>query len=256
MDYQSQSFHPSPESLALVDAKAEMLSPEEDSLRKWHDSYVANHKSRIALDLDIARDRVRQGSSVLEFGSVPLLFTAALAASGYEVTGVDIAPERYRDTIDKIGIDVMKCNIEQEKLPLDSNAFDAVVFNELFEHLRINPIFTLSEVLRVLKPGGTMMLSSPNLRSLGGLCNLLFRNRAYSCSGNVYAEYQKIEKLGHMGHVREYTTKEVTEFLGNVGFEVTSLIYRGRYNSRSRKLLITLFPNLRPFVSYLAKKPA
>jgi len=255
MNFESQSFFPSEKSLKTIEDCAKSLSPERNNLSEWHDSYVSNHKLRIALDLDIAKEKVTQGSSILEFGSVPLLFTTALSASNYNVTGIDVAPERYKSTIDKIGIEVIKCDIETETLPFADNSFDAVVFNELFEHLRINPVFTLSEVLRIMKPGGTMMLSSPNLRSLNGVFNFLVRNRAYSCSGNTYAEYQKLEKLGHMGHVREYTTKEVIEFLENSGFIVTEVIYRGRFGSNLKQIVAKLFPSLRPFASYVAKKP-
>ncbi len=255
MNYQSQSFYPSGDSLATIEECAKKLSPEDQSLSEWHNSYVSNHKSRIALDLDITKEQVSQGSSVIEFGSVPLVFTAALSASNFNVTGIDIAPERYKKTIDRVGLNVVKCDIELEKLPFEDNSFDAIVFNELFEHLRINPIFTLTEVLRVLKPGGIMMLSSPNLRSLNGIYNFLIRNRSYACSGNTYAEYQKLEKLGHMGHVREYTTIEVTEFLENIGFDVTSVIYRGGFGTNVKQLLARIFPSLRPFVSYVAQKP-
>ena len=152
----------------------------------------------------------------------------ALSECGYQVVGIDITPERFQSSIEKLGLTVLRCDIELEKLPIEDNTYDAIVFNELFEHLRINPIFTMSEVFRVVKPNGLLFLSSPNLRSLEGLVNFLFRNRAYSCCGDLYAEYEKLEKLGHMGHVREYTTAEITTFLKRIGFVVDKLIFRGR----------------------------
>lgn len=255
MKSERQAFSPSLESMKAIDASASEVSPEEGTLLEWHNSYVSNHKSRIALDLDIVKEHVMQGAEVLEFGSIPLLFTEALSKSNYNVTGCDIAPERYASTIKKTGINVVKCNIETERLPFPDNSFDAVVFNELFEHLRINLVFTLSEVFRVLKPKASLMLSSPNLRSLRGMINFLIRNRSHSCSGNIYAEYKKLEKLGHMGHVREYTTKEVVEFLENIGFDVTKIIYRGGYDKKTSLLIIRLIPSLSPFVSYIANKP-
>lgn len=145
--------------------------------------------------------------------------------------------------------------LENEKLPLDSDSYDTVIFFELFEHLRINPIFVMREVLRVLKPNGFLLLSSPNLRSLRGAQNFLLRNHAFSCCGDIYAEYDKLEKLGHMGHVREYTSAEIIKFLSDIGFEVKKLIYRGRYPSNSSQLAIRLFPKLRPFITYVAQKP-
>jgi 2-polyprenyl-3-methyl-5-hydroxy-6-metoxy-1,4-benzoquinol methylase len=191
----------------------------------------------------------------LEFGSIPLLLTAALTKCGYQVTGCDIAPERYASVIKSADMNVIKCNIETESLPFAADSFDVAIFNEIFEHLRINPIFTLSEVFRVLKPNGTLTLSTPNLKSLEGIRNYLIRDRAFSCSGNMYAEYRKIEDIGHMGHVREYTPTEVIEFLQAIGFEVTQVIFRGRYFGIPKRTLISLIPRLCPFVSYMASKP-
>ncbi|MDB6011656.1 MAG: hypothetical protein JWL65_3906 [Gammaproteobacteria bacterium] len=99
-------------------------------------------------------------------------------------------------------------------------SFDVVVFHELFEHLRINPVFTLTEVLWVIKPNGILTPSTPNLRSLDGIRNFLFRDRAFSCAPSIYLEYEKLQTIGHTGHVREYTWTEVVEFLQTIGFVV------------------------------------
>lgn len=254
MKSERQAFHPSAGSLQIIEACASQLSPEDQTLFDWHKSYVSNHKLRIALDLDIVRSQVAGKDSILELGSIPLLLTTALSKCNYNVTGCDIAPQRYSSTIRATGLNVVKCDVETEELPFADDTFDAVVFNELFEHLRINPIFTLSEVLRVMKPGGTLMLSSPNLKSLGGIKNFLLKNKAFSCSGNIYAEYRKLDNLGHMGHVREYTTTEVIEFLQNVGFVIKGVIYRGRYNGNLAQVIIRSIPSLSPFVSYVATK--
>jgi SAM-dependent methyltransferase len=161
-------------------------------------------------------------AAIIEFGAVPLLLTASLARLGYSITGVDIAPERFSRAINDLALEVVRCNIETERLPFHDSQFDVALFNELFEHLRINPIFTMREVHRILKPGGLLFLSTPNLRSLAGLANFLLRNRCYSCESDPYDEFSELEGLGHMGHVREYTTREITEFLGRIGFEVLS----------------------------------
>jgi SAM-dependent methyltransferase len=246
---------PSDSSLQLIDACARELLPEDQALLRWHTGYVTNHRTRIAHDLDIIRRRVPLKDTILECGSIPLLLTTALEKSGYDVIGCDIAPERYASTIRAAGVNVVKCNLEVERLPFPDASFDAAVFNELFEHLRINPIFTLSEILRVMKPNATLTLSSPNLKSLGGIRNYWLKNKAYSCSAEIYAEYRKLEDLGHMGHVREYTPTEIIEFLQTIGFEVTGVIFRGEYPGRLARTLIRLIPSLSPFVTYIAKKP-
>jgi len=255
-NYMSERPLPRSDSALLIKQCAGALAPDASSLSAWHEEYSGNHATRLAYDIDILRDFAPSGSTVLEIGSIPLIFTLAVSRSGYAVTGCDLAPERYSDSIASLGLNVSKCNTEVEPLPFEDASFDVVIFNEIFEHLRINPIFTLGEVLRVLKPGATLMLSSPNLRSLDGVLNFLLWNQAYSCCGDIYAEYQKLEKIGHMGHVREYTTTEVIGFLEKVGFRITDVIFRGKFYSTPKRAITRFFPNLRPFVSYVARRPA
>ena len=249
-----QANAPSPESLQLVRNSISIVSPEQASLAQWHKKYGSNHAVRLAHDLDILKRLVDRSKTVLEIGSVPLILTQAIALSGYTLVGCDIAPERYAETLTRNSLNVVKCDIEHSRLPFEDNQFDAIVFNEIFEHLRINLVFTLTEVLRVLKPGGTLMLSSPNLRSLQGLINFLRHNRAFSCSADPFVEFKKLDTLGHMGHVREYTSTEICAFLADIGFSVTELIYRGRYASPIRNSITKVFPRLLPFISYIATK--
>lgn len=246
---------PSEGALSALRACAGALHPKDQALREWHEYYLANHLERVAHDYEMVLSKAPAGAAVLECGSIPLLLTAALQSSGLDVTGCDIAPERYASVIEEHRLTVVKANVETDPLPFDGDAFDVVVFNEIFEHLRINPIATLTEVLRVLKPGGVMLLSTPNLRSLNGIINFLFRNRSYSCVTDVYEQYSKLDSVGHMGHVREYTSTEVVEFLERVGFEVTEVIFRGKYQRRSRRLAAALFDSWLPYASYVASKP-
>src|SRR5690606_12190776 len=141
------------------------------------------------------------GTHVLDVGALPLLFTLAAQDAGYRVTGLDLDPARLGTLAQDAGLDLRRCDIEREPMPAEDGSFEAVVFNELFEHLRIDPIFTLSEVHRVLKPGGLLYLSTPNLRSLVGIANFLLRGRAYSCRARPHEEFMKLRTIGHMGHV-------------------------------------------------------
>ena len=241
-------------SLALVDRVAARIRPRDRALEGWFEKYCRQHRQRFAADLELVRRHVEEGARILEYGAVPLVMTAALAASGYRVRALDLAPERFAPSIRDLGLDVVRCDVETEAVPFGEGSFDAVLFHELFEHLRIHPIFTLREVHRVLVPGGRLLLSTPNLRSLRGIRNLLLRNRGHSVSGGVYEQYEKIETLGHMGHVREYTTREVAEFLARVGFEGEKVIFRGGHGRGLVGIVERLAPSLRPFFSFVARK--
>lgn len=241
-------------SFELLDRVAARIQPDDPALGEWFSSYRRQHRTRLAADLRIIEQHVSPGSRILECGAVPLLATGALAELGYEVSAVDIAPERFSRAIASLGLDVRQCNIETEPAPFAAETFDAVVFNELFEHLRINPIVALREVLRVLQPGGVLLLSTPNLRSFRGIRNLLLHNQGHAASADVYRQYEKIATLGHMGHVREYTTREVADFLTCVGFRVDKVVYRGGHGRGVVGIAERLAPTLRPFFALIATK--
>lgn len=251
---ESEGRRPSAGSLRALRAAAERVRPDDARLREWFDSYAARHTPRLALDLDMVHRLAQPEQRIVEYGATPLLLTAALRDCGYRVTALDLAPERFSRTIAELGLDVLRCDIETQAPPLPDASADLVLFNELFEHLRINPIFTLKEVHRVLRPGGVLLLSTPNLRSLNGIRNFLFRNLSYSSSRGVFRQYARLDEVGHMGHVREYTTREVREFLQEIGFSVESVIFRGTFRRFSERCIGSLFPALRPFFTVLARR--
>src|SRR5690606_35036297 len=84
-----------------------------------------------------------------------------------------------------------------------------------------------------------------------------FRNKT---NGDVYSEYMKLEKLGHMGHVREYTPKEMVIFLQKCGFSVKAIIYRGGPNYKSTwknvlaRLVVKIAPHLSNYFTIVAVK--
>lgn len=245
----------STESSKLIENIINQLEPEDPTLLTYHNNYVKTSKFRISQDLDIVKRNFTKDHHILEVGSIPLLFTVALSKTGYMVTGCDISPERYSSTIKNMNLQIIKCDIEKNKLPSNNSSYDAVIFNEIFEHLRINLIFTLSELFRVLKPGGKLILSTPNLRSLKGIYNFLFKGISYSRAGDIFTEYEKLERLGHMGHVREYTSTEVINLLKKIGFEISEINYRGNYNHLLARLFLKLFKSLSPFITFIFTKP-
>ena len=111
-------------------------------------------------------------SSVLDVGCSPGHLAMALVKAGFEVQGIDLNPlwlakyapgwpERLRIT---------HTNIEQDPMPFPSDSFDLVIFTEVLEHIAItDPCVVLGEIRRVLRPGGRMLLSTPNVANLSNV---------------------------------------------------------------------------------------
>jgi SAM-dependent methyltransferase len=112
------------------------------------------------------------GRDVLDLGCRDGALTQAYAG-GNEIVGVDADREALAEA-QKLGIETRWADLD-DALPFESGTFDIVVAGELLEHLR-DPRSVVSEVLRVLRAGGTFVGSVPNayrlknrLRFLRGL---------------------------------------------------------------------------------------
>lgn len=228
----------------------------EPELRDWCRDYVRTHEQRLAVDLDLLDliDPARTARG-LDVGSVPPVLLAACAEQGRDAAGVDIDPSRFQQTIDAFGLDVRACNVEMEPLPFDDATFDLVLLNEVFEHLRIDLVFTVGELTRVLAPNGLLCISTPNARSWRGLLNIVCHNRSGWCgAADLYAQWQKLRVLGHMGHVREYTSTEVEAFLEHFGLTVIHVVWRGDSRERVHRRIDHFVPSLAPFMTLIAQR--
>jgi SAM-dependent methyltransferase len=87
--------------------------------------------------------------------------------------------------------------------PSNDNSFDIVFFNHVLEHIP-NDIGALSEVYRILKPGGLLILGVPNEGAL-------FWQLAYRLQPHV---------LAASDHVHFYTAKSLKEKCLQAGFKI------------------------------------
>jgi len=198
--------------------------------RAWHINNLYNHQLRYLADLRLIAALAPTGT-ILEVGSAPCHMTALLKLSGYPMVGVDVNPDRVADLIRQLGLDVRRCDIERSALPFPDDAFGCVILCDTFEHLRIDPAFVLSEINRVLAPGATLVLTTPNVYSLPSLGRFLLGRSI----ADPFEQYGKLRNIGHMGHVREYSAREVVRFLEASGLAVQSIDFRCHANVRGWK---------------------
>ncbi len=125
---------------------------------------------------------------------------------------------------------IIKVDIESEPLPFENESLETITCFEVLEHLRLDPMYAISELNRVLKPSGRLILTTPNINSYDGMLRML--NGDTPCSFARYFPHR-----GGIGHAKEYSVKELGELLVYAGFTIDALetfnVHRGNRFERS-----------------------
>ena len=100
-------------------------------------------------------------------------------------------------------------NMEESRFPYDDDTFDVVLYCEIIEHLLMNPVHTLREIHRILKPNGKLVVTTPNVARLGNVLALLDGR-------SIYDPYSGHGVYGR--HNREYSMHELIHLLKFCGF--------------------------------------
>jgi SAM-dependent methyltransferase len=108
----------------------------------------------------------------------------------------------------------MHFNIEDASFPFSTSQFDVVLVCEVIEHLQSDPVKVFREIKRILKPGGHLILTTPNVSRLENVARML-------AGENIYDPYSAYGPYGR--HNREYTKHELAQLLNYCGFEVEVL---------------------------------
>jgi 2-polyprenyl-3-methyl-5-hydroxy-6-metoxy-1,4-benzoquinol methylase len=147
------------------------------------------------------------GQRVLDVGCGEGRFTAELLQAGRDPVGVDVAEEplaRARAEHPDLQLDLRLLPASGE-WPLEDSGFDAVWAGEVIEHVGDTASW-LSEVRRVLRSGGSLLISTP--------AHELFTRLAFSASSRAFSTHFDPRS----DHLRFYTAASLRELLADFGF--------------------------------------
>ena len=149
-----------------------------------------------------------RGRRVLDVGFGNGLVLQHLQGRFDERVGVDLALNAHALGLRKQGIRVLKADAAKG-LPFRAGHFDLVVSLDVIEHV-FDPAEFLRELRRVLRPGGKLVVSTPNVRYLKQLWRIAVQGRGPATSG---------EDLGwDGGHLHYFTSADLLELARLAGF--------------------------------------
>jgi len=175
-------------------------------------------------------------------------YSAALTKMGFKVTACDLDVQRFKHRGE---IDFKVCDVTRQ-LPFEDSSLDYVVLAEVIEHLR-NPYQVTQELNRVLRPGGKIVLSTPNILNLKSRVRFLlegcwefFREPTLENSKNPKSVIYNLHLIPWRYHELEYLLSDshfeiqtvATSIFDSKGLSVLKPLIQFRLKSkesRSRK---------------------
>jgi SAM-dependent methyltransferase len=178
----------------------------------WTDAGF-NPTGSLPADLErLYRTRVAPTDDVLDVGcgdgrtSGPFLSGHAGSYTGADISETAVETARSAE-LDAVLID------DAGTLPFGDASFDVVTSIEVYEHL-FDPHLAAAEALRVLRPGGRLILTVPNLGHWKQRLDLALRAR-----WNPLGDELSVDEPWRDPHIRFYTPEILSRMLEQAGFE-------------------------------------
>jgi 2-polyprenyl-3-methyl-5-hydroxy-6-metoxy-1,4-benzoquinol methylase len=149
-------------------------------------------------------ERFRQGGRILDVGCGLGLFLLALDPARWDRYGLEVMPAAYREARRRLGHDRIVTE-ELSAAVLIGEQFDVVTLWDALEHLP-DPAQALKQAFRLLRPGGLLLVRSPNFASY--------------LARHFGADWYELSLPYHLSH---FTPATLTRMLEASGFKLQAL---------------------------------
>lgn len=204
-------------------------SPRLEESRGYEELQIIAHEKTHRKVLEIL-SRFDHRGSLLDIPAGEGALAWRLSKLGYEVTAGDADPRFFK--VGSIGCIFIDMN---RSFPIDDEQFDFVTCVEGIEHVQ-DQFHFVRECRRILKPGGYLVLSTPNILNLASRLKYLLSG-FYSLFARPINEFSQVPVFDHIQPVPYYRLRYMLHTQGFRITEVATDLWR-----RSSMVLYTLNP--------------
>ncbi|WP_013322742.1 class I SAM-dependent methyltransferase [Gloeothece verrucosa] len=180
-------------------------------------SYYENYRPRYFNTLKfIEKFTLPESPKILEIsgGQISLLLKEMF---NFDCTVADVNDQYKQGIIDQ-GINFLVCDLLHDDILVESY-YDLIVMCEVIEHLPVPPNLILEKLKKYLKPGGWLILTTPNFYR--------FRNLVRMITGTpIFCPFFQPRRGEAIGHFIEYSKENLQWSLEKAGFKSVQIEYR------------------------------
>lgn len=173
---------------------------------------ILEYEQQVRSAAVLKRLQARHGEAILDIGCGNARDILPILSQGATIVGVDLSEgmidQARRDLADAGHRDVRLEVGDATRLQFGAGTFDKVLCSEVIEHIP-DAALAVSEMCRVLRPGGTLVISTPNRRSWYGFDRYVISDRILRKPWNHPFDNWR-------------TMEELTALLSRNGFDVTT----------------------------------
>lgn len=197
----------------------------------FHDGVVdgSGHESAHVADfragLELIESHGDGTGSLLDVGCATGSFLSVALAKGWRCSGVEVSAFAAAQARQRTGCQIFCGKLEEA--PFAAGSFDAITMWDLLEHLP-DPLQGLETARRLLKPGGLLLVNTPNENSLlRRVARLLYRGSG----GSIKAP---VNRLYHRYHLYYFAAQTLGVLFRRAGFAVVDMSTKPIPMSRGR----------------------
>jgi SAM-dependent methyltransferase len=195
------------------------------------DEYHRTHAARLARTFQMVKDTIQEYGGtcrILELGTTglfPVALKSLFPGVTIDVTNYDnawtLVESFVKDPVsqvvcelagESVTVAAFAVDLEYDMIPAEDETYDIVLCCEVLEHMEIDPMHMLSEVNRVLKTNGKIIVTTPNVVSSRGIAKMLQGTEPY-----FYMQYHKSREYHR--HNYEYSCTSLLHVLRSAGFD-------------------------------------
>lgn len=186
---------------------------------------ISSHRYKIALEY-ISKE-CKESKKFCEIGPGGVIVYIAKYSNADTSAIVSPRENHWNDIFKKYNIELSSWDLNT---PIDNKdlyeSFDCIIFLETLEHLNRWPEQVIADIHKLLRPGGVMLLSTPNLVRISNRIRMLLGKRP----SNPF----KYSDAGEH-HVREFTLSELLEFMPESKWELIKTSYELPHSFGAKK---------------------